>query len=78
MLNHAIFNKKNQCHYKSEQFLLYVKEEGRVEKDRIVKAIYLRFGFLKKQTKLLIVASTRAIVTNIGDAIIYEALSIDD
>ncbi len=39
VLNHAILNKENQCHYRSEQLLLYVRGEGGVRKSRVVKAI---------------------------------------
>ncbi len=48
VLNHAIYNKENQCHLRSDQLLLYIRGEGGVGKSRIVKAIYLGFSFLKK------------------------------
>ena len=78
VLNHAIFNKKNQCHHRSNQLLLYVKREGGVGKNRIVKAIHLRFSFLKRRKELLIAAPTGAAVVNIGDATIHKALNMDD
>ncbi len=48
VLNHATCNEGNQYHLRSDQLLLYVKEEGGVGKSRIVKAIYLGFSFLKR------------------------------
>lgn len=48
--NYAILNKKNQCHHRGDQFLLYVREKGGIRKNRIVKAIYFEFSFLKRQT----------------------------
>ena len=78
MLNHAILNKKNQCHHKNDQFLLYVRREGGVGKSRIVKIIYLGFSFLKKRKELLIATPTKTITANIGGATIHEVLNIDD
>ncbi len=78
VLNYAICNEGNQCHLRSDQLLLYVREEGGVRKSRIVKAIYLEFSFLKRQKELLIVTPIRAAAANIGDATIHGTLSIDD
>ncbi len=78
MLNHAIYNERNQCHLRSDQLLLYVRGEGGVRKSKIVKAIHLRFSFLKRRKELLIAAPTRAAAANIGGATIHGALSIDD
>lgn len=69
-------NKGNQYYHKSEQLLLYIRVKKGVEKSRFVKAIYLGFGFLKKQKELLIVAPISAATANIGGAIIHRALSI--
>lgn len=77
-LNHVIFNKGNQCHYKSDQLLLYIKREKGVGKNKVVRAIHLGFNYLKKQTKLLILAPTRATMAKISGATIYGALSIYD
>ena len=77
-LNHAILNKRNQCRHRSDQLLLYVRGEGGVGKSRVIKAIYLGFSFLKRQTELLIAAPTGAAAANIGGATIHEALSIDE
>ncbi len=78
VLNHAICNEENQCHLRSDQLLLYVRGKGGVGKNRIVKAIYLGFSFLKRRKELLIAASTRAITANISGATIHRTLSIDD
>lgn len=42
-----------------------------------MKIIYLEFDFLKKRSKLLIVALTEAVAANISDATIYKTLNID-
>ncbi len=76
VLNHAIRNKGNQCHLKSDQVLLYVRGEGGVGKSRIVKAIHLGFSFLKRRKELLIAVPIGAATANIGDATIHGALSI--
>ena len=47
-LNQAIDNKRHQCRDKSDQFLLYVREKWGVGKSKVIKAIYLKFSFLKK------------------------------
>ncbi len=78
VLNYAILNKVNQCHLRSDQLLLYVRREGGVGKNRIIKAIHLGFSFLKKRKKLLIIALIRAVIAKIGGATIYKALNIDD
>lgn len=77
VLNLVIIYKRHQCQDRSDQFLLYVREEGRVGKNEFVQAIFIGFSFFKKQTEFLItltgasVARTRGI-TNHG------ALSIDE
>lgn len=76
-LNYAILNKRNKCHYRSDQLLLYVREEKGVRKNRVVKAIYLEFNFLKRQTEFLIAAPTGTAAANIGRATIYGALSMN-
>lgn len=76
VLNHAILNKGNQCYHESEQLLLYIRGEEEVRKSRFVKAIYLGFGFFKRQKELLIVALISAATANIGGAIIHRVLSI--
>lgn len=53
-----------------------VRIEERVGKNKVVKAIQLRFNFLKKQKKLIIVAPTSDAATNISTTTIYRALSI--
>ncbi len=78
VLNHTILNKGNQCHHRSEQLLLYVRGEGGVGKSRVVKAIHLRFSFLKRRKELLIAAPTGVAAANIGGATIHGALSIQD
>lgn len=78
MLNHTIFNKENKYRYRNKQLLLYIRGKKRVEKSKIIKTIYLRFSFLKKQIKLLVAALIEAITANIDNATIYGALSIDD
>ena len=78
MLNHAILNKGNQCHHRSKQLLLYIRGEGGVGKNWVVKAIYLGFGFLKRQKELLIAALTGTAAANINSDTIYVALSIQD
>ena len=78
MLNHAIFNKKNQCYYKDKQFLLYVRDKRRVGKSRIVKSIHLEFCFLKQQKELVIAALTGAAKASVGKSTIYKVLGIDD
>ena len=78
VLNHAILNEKNQYNHRSEQFLLYVKGKGGIRKSRIVKAIHLRFSFLKKQKELLIIILTTAATANIGGITIYEVQNIED
>lgn len=77
-LNYAILNKENQYRHRNNQLLLYVREEKKVRKNRVIKAIYLKFSFLKRQTKLLIAAPTSAVVANIDRAIIYKILSINE
>ena len=77
VLSHAISNKGCQCQDKGKQLLLYVRKEGRVRKSRIIEAIQLGFGLLKKRSKLLIAASTRASAADIGGVTIHRALSID-
>lgn len=32
VLNHTIINKKNQCHHKNDQLLLYIRKKGELEK----------------------------------------------
>lgn len=76
-LNHTIVNKRRQYQDKSDQFLLYIRKKGGVGKSRVIKAIYLRFNFLKKQSELLIIAPTDAVMANIRDATIHKTLSID-
>ncbi len=78
VLNHAILNKGNQCHHRSEQLLLYVRGERGVGKSRVVKAIHLGFSFLKRQKELLVAAPTGTATANIGGATIHGALSIQD
>ncbi len=78
VLNHTISNERNQCHLRNDQLLVYIRRERGVEKNKIVKAIYLGFGFLKRQKKLLIVASIRVTIANISSATIHETLSIDN
>ncbi len=78
VLNYIIFNKRNQCHLRSNQLLLYVRRERGVRKNRIVKAIHLGLSFLKSRKELLIVAPTKAVTANIGSATIHGALSVDD
>lgn len=55
-----------------------MRGEGGIRKSRIVKAIYLGFSFFKKRSKLVIIVSTGAIVANMRDTTIYDALSIDE
>lgn len=43
-----------------------------------MKAIHLRFSFLKKRFELVIAALTRVAIANIGGAITHGALSIDE
>lgn len=76
-LNYTIVNKRRQCQDKSDQFLLYIRKKGGVGKSRVIKAIYLRFNFLKRQSELLIIAPTNAAMANIRDATIHKTLSID-
>ena len=76
MLNHAISNKMNQCHHRSKQFSLHVRSKEKVEKSKVVKAIQLKFSFLKRQKKLLIIAPTGATIANISGITIHRALSI--
>ncbi len=78
VLNHAIRNKGNQCHLRSDQLLLYVRGKRGVGKSRIVKAIQIGFSFLKRRKELLIAAPTGAATANIGGATIHGVLSIDD
>lgn len=58
--------------------MFYIRDEGRVRKIRVVKAIYLRFSCLKRRKQLLIVAPAGAATANIGGATIHGALSIQD
>lgn len=76
-LNYAIINKKRQYWDKNDQFLFYIRREERVGKSRVVKAIYLKFSFLKKQSKLLIVILTGIAIINIEGTTIHKALSIN-
>lgn len=57
--------------------MLYIKK-NRVWKNKIIKVIYLRFSFLKKQIELLITAPIKTIAANIYSVIIYKTLNIDD
>lgn len=76
-LNHAIINKRRQYQDKSNQFLLYIRENGGVGKSKIIKAIYLGFNFLKRQFELLIIASTSIAMANIRVVTIHRALNTD-
>lgn len=58
--------------------MLYVSGKKRVGKSKTIKAIYLRFSFLKRQKELLIAISTNAIMANISGTTIYRLLSIQD
>ena len=78
MLNHTIFNKKNQCHHRNNQLLLYIRRKKGVGKSKIVKTIYLGFGFLKRQKELLIATPIRAAIANIGNVTIHRVLNIND
>ena len=78
-LHHAITVERNQCSNKSQQLLFYVKDEGRIRKSRVVKAIYMRFMFLERQQELLLAAPTGAAAANINGAMaVHGALSIDN
>lgn len=54
-----------------------MRRERDIGKNRVVKAIYLGFGFLKIRFELVIVAPTRAAMANIRGAIIYGVSSIN-
>lgn len=56
--------------------LLYIRDEGRVGKSCVVKAIELGFSLLKRRQKLMIAAPTGAAASNIGGNTIHAALSI--
>lgn len=62
---------------KMTNYFSMLEEKKNVKKSKIVKTIYLRFGFLKKRFKLLIAALTKAAVTNIKGVIIDKILSIN-
>lgn len=48
VLSYAILSKGNQYYHRSKQILLYVRGKRGVGKIRILKAIHLRFSFLKR------------------------------
>lgn len=77
-LHHAIIVGRNQYSKRHQQLLFYIKDEGGVGKSQVVKAIHIGFMFLERQSKLLWAVLMGASVTNIREAIVYGALSIDN
>lgn len=55
-----------------------MKKEKGVKKSRVVKAIYLRFSFLKRWSELLIIALIDAGIANTRGTTIYRALNINE
>ncbi len=76
LLNHAILNKENQGYFKSEQLLFYDRGKWEVGKIRVLKAIDLKFRFLKKQKELLIAALIYGATAKTCGTTIHSTLSI--
>lgn len=78
IFHHAITVGRNQFSNKSQQLLLYVRVEGGVGKNRVIKGIHMRFMFLERQQELLLAVPTDTTATNISGAKVYDELSFDN
>ena len=78
IFHHAITVEGNQFSNRSQQLLLYIRVEGGVRKNRVIKGIYMRFIFLERQQELLLAAPTSAAAANISRAKVYDELSFDN
>lgn len=56
--------------------LFYVREAGRVRKSCVIKAIKTRFFLLQQREKLLIMAPTKAVASEIGGSTVHAAIGI--
>lgn len=69
---------RNQFSNRNHQPLLYLRIEGGVGKNRVIKGIHVRFMFLERQQKLLLAAPTATAAANISGAKVYDELSFDN
>ena len=77
-LDHAIKNMRKMYLYIDQQMLIYIRIEGRVEKNRVVKAIEIKFTLLGKRKKLVISALTSFAANEIGKNIVYTTLKVSN
>lgn len=75
---HAITVRRNQYSNRSQQLLFYIKNKDGVEKSWVIKAIHMRFMFLKKYSKLLLAVLMGIVAANISRTIVYNVLSIEN
>lgn len=75
ILNHVIMCQKKFCIKRKNQFLLYIRNENEIEKNRVVKTLKLKFFFLKKRKKLIFIAFTKCAIDNIKNNIIHTFLN---
>lgn len=76
VLEHIICTSGQLC-TKKDQMLLYVKSEGGVDKNRIIKALQIRVTLLNKQEELVITVPTRCAAESIGGNTVHTALNIN-
>lgn len=78
ILDYIIKNKKRMYLDSNQQLLIYVRDEGRVGKSRIVKVIKIGFTLLGKRKELVISALTRFIANGISRSTIHTALRVNN
>lgn len=61
-----------------QQILIYIKDEGIIGKNRVVKAIKIGFTLLENWKKLMIFALTDFIANEIGGSIVYTILKVSN
>lgn len=76
-LDHAIRNKEKIYYKSNQQLLIYIRDENRIEKSKVMKAIEIGIALLEKRNELVISTSISFTVNGIGKSTVYIAIGMN-
>lgn len=78
ILNYIVKNKRKIYLNWDQQLLIYIRDKGEIEKNRILKAIKMSFTLLSKRKKLVISAPIAFAANSIRRNIVYTTLRVNN
>lgn len=77
-MDHAIKNKGKIYLNSDQELLIYIYVEGKVGKNKVVKAIEIGFTVFDKKNELVIFALTSSTANGISENIIHTTLEVNN